>query len=295
VPGATPTRITAVPPSDSFNSHNGAFGIIESPVWIGNAIYVSEIGTGPNPPPARILQIATDGTATVAIADSGSNGLSVDKNGNLFAAVHKDGSITRFDLSTGKGTVIASGYMGTRFDSPNDLVVRSDGNVYFSDPDYQAPTMANMKQTETRVYRVAAGTGVVSVVDATLSEPNGVTLSLDESTLYVCSKGGIYTYPVAADGSVGSGAVFAPSINGDGISIDCAGNLYVAAIGTGNVLVLDPSGAQIGQITVTGVQAVTMAAFGGTDRKTLYIAALGTGSQKGLFQVPVNVPGVSYH
>jgi hypothetical protein len=122
--GATPVRVAGVPPSDTFNNNNNNFGIIEGPAWIGDALYVSEIGSGQSPPPSRILKVTSAGAVTVAIADSGSNGLAVDKNGNLYGAVHKDGSISRFDLSTGMAIPIASSYMGSRFDSPNDLAVR---------------------------------------------------------------------------------------------------------------------------------------------------------------------------
>jgi gluconolactonase len=151
-------------------------------------------------------------------------------------------------------------------------------------------------QTQTRLYRIAPGTNAVSVIDATLSEPNGVTLSLDESTLYVTSNNGIYRYPVRADGSTGTGVVFVQGVTGDGMTIDCAGNLYVAVVNTPNVVVLSPAGAQLGQLSVpTGsVQAVTNAAFGGPDHKTLYITALGSGMQKSLFQIALSVPGMPY-
>jgi gluconolactonase len=292
--GATPARVAGLPPSDAFNNNNNNFGIIEGPVWIGDALYVSEIGSGPNPPPSRILRVTTAGTVTVAIADSGSNGLAVDKNGNLHGAVHKDGSVSRFDLSSGTATAIASNYMGKRFDSPNDLAIRSDGNIYFSDPDYQAPSPA--PQSQTRLYRIAAGTNSVTVIDATLSEPNGVTLSLDENTLYVTSNNGIYEYPVMGDGTVGSGTVFAQSVNGDGMSLDCAGNLYVAVTSSSNVVVLSPTGTQLGQLSVPAgmVQSVTNTAFGGPEHKTLYITALGSGAQKSLFEVALAIPGMPY-
>lgn len=301
--GATPARIAGVPPSDAFNNTNNNFGIIEGPVWIGDALYVSEIGTasaspdgGPPPPnpPSRILKLTLDGTVTVAFADSGSNGLAVDKDGNLYGAVHKDGSITRFDLTTGIATPVVTTYMGNRFDSPNDLSIRSDGNIYFSDPDYQAaPTRP---QPMTGLYRGVPGSTVGQLIDATLSEPNGVTLSLDENTMYVASTGGIYKYPVMTDGSVGAGAVFAQSVNGDGMAIDCGGNLYVAEVNTSTVVVLSPSGTQIGDLSVPSgsVQSVSNVAFGGSDHKTLYITALGSGMQKGVFQVALSIPGMPY-
>lgn len=294
--GLTPTKIAGVPPSDTFNNDNGgtSFSILEGPVWIGDSLCLSELANAANPPPGRILQVTSAGAVSVAIASSGSNGLAVDKNNNLYATVDTSESIERYDLSTGMATPIVTEYMGKRFDSPNDLAIRSDGNIYFSDPDDQAPTPA--PQAATRVYRVAPGTNAVSVIDATLSEPNGVTLSIDENTLYVTSTYGLYSYPVMADGSVGAGTLVTDTINGDGMAIDCAGDLYIAVINTLNVVVLNPAGTQIGVISLPAdsVQSVTNAAFGGADHQTLYITALGSGSKKGLFEVPMSIPGMPY-
>jgi len=232
---------------------------------------------------------------SVAMADAGSNGLAVDGAGVLFGAVHADGSISRFDLDAGTRTPVATSYMGNRFNSPNDLAIRSDGNIYFSDPNYQAPS--SQPQSQTRVYRVAPGTNAVSVVDATLTQPNGVTLSLDENTLYVSSNSGIMKYPVMSDGSTGTGTQLS-SANVDGMTMDCAGNLYGALINSGGtVVVFAPDGTQIdqGMLKVTGTTQITNVAFGGPDHKTLYITAQGNGSQgQGLFKVDLAFPGMPY-
>ncbi|MDP9150067.1 MAG: SMP-30/gluconolactonase/LRE family protein, partial [Myxococcota bacterium] len=290
--GAVPVRVQGVPPSDAFNMNNGTFGIIEGPVWVADALYVSEIGAGANPPASRILKVTPAGMVSVAVANSGTNGLAVDRSGNFYGAVHKDGSVSRIDLSTGAATPVASTFMGARFNSPNDLAVRSDGTIYFSDPDYQAPSPH--PQLKTRLYRIAPGTSAVTVVDDTLSEPNGVTFSLDEKTLFVTTPGALYKYSVMADGSVGPGSMTMPTVSsGDGMTLDCAGNLYVATPNA--IVVLSPSGSEIGRIAVTaGVQSATNVAFGGADHKTLYITALGSGTQKGLLQVALAIPGLPY-
>ncbi len=290
--GATPVRVAGVPPSDAFNMNNGTFGIVEGPVWIGDALYVSEIGTGASPPPSRVLKITPAGAVTVAIANSGTNGLAVDKSGTLYGAVHKDGSISRFDLSTGAATPVVSTFMGARFDSPNNLAIRSDGTIYFSDPDYQAAGVR--PQLKTRLYRVPPGANAATVVDANLSEPNGVTFSLDESTLFVTTPGAIYKYAVMGDGSVGASTMVTPTVSGgDGMTLDCAGNLYVATPNA--VVVLNPAGAEIGRIAVsTGGGSATNVAFGGADHKTLYVTALGSGPQKALLQVTLGIPGLPY-
>jgi gluconolactonase len=216
----------------------------------------------------------------------------VDSSGTLYGAIHEDGSISRLDLTTSVRTPLATAYAGKRFNSPNDLTIRHDGNIYFSDPDYQAPKPS--PQAATRVYRIAPDTYAVTVVDATLTEPNGVTLSLDESTLYVASVHGVYSYPVLSDGSTGSRTAFLPGVNGDGMVMDCAGNLYVAMLGTANVNVFSPAGVQIGQLTAVGVGAVTNTAFGGPDRKTLYVSAQGQHGQQGLLEATLSIPGKPY-
>jgi gluconolactonase len=301
----TPTRIAGVPTADQ-NINGGGYGFsnVEGPVWIGDALYVSEMGNSNNIPPARIFKIASDGTVTVAIPDSGSNGLAVDAHGNIVSANHKAGGIVSFSLPSGTPTTLVNTYMGTRFISPNDLAIHSNGTIYFSDPDYQGPQGAG-SQTQTRLYRLPPGSTQVSVIDATLSEPNGVTLSLDESILYVTDHSGIHKYPVAGDGTVGTGSPFATSAvtNGDGMAIDCAGNLYVAVPNSTNVVVVSPSGTSLGNIVVNGVSAVTNAAFGGADHKTLFITAQGTGaaapsgpgsSSQGVFKVAMPLPGMPY-
>lgn len=290
--GATPTRMAGIPPADAFNQNGNAFGIMEGPVWSGDALYVSEIGSGNAPPPSRILQITGMGTVTVLNAMAGTNGLAVDAAGQLWAANHMTGAISRVSLPDGTLSDVVGGYGGTRFDSPNDLAIRSDGTLYFSDPDYQAPT--TRPQSKTRVYRVAAGSSTATVVDESRSEPNGVTLSPPpaQDTLYVSGADGIYSYPVMPDGSVGQRARFGSLGGGDGMTVDCAGNLYVAS--NTSVVVLSSTGSEIGRLTLSGVQSATNVAFGGPDHSTLFITALGGGAQKGLFRVTTSVPGLPY-
>jgi len=298
--GLAPTRISAVPPHDDFNLNGSApLTIIEGPVWTGDALYVSELDyltqaeaiRGTKPPPSRILKVTPAGDVTIAATDTGTNGMALDGAGGLLACDHKNGALTRFTLPALMPSVVVKGYMNARFDSPNDLVVAPDGNVYFSDPDYQAPQMR--PQTATRLYRLAPGATEPTVIDESRRQPNGVTLSPRGDFLYLNSQDGIYRYPISAGGAVGAGAKFSQAVSsGDGIAIDCAGNLYIASGQA--MVVLDSSGAQLGQIMVSGVQSVTNAAFGGADRKTLYITALGMGSSAGLFKVSLNIPGYPY-
>jgi gluconolactonase len=291
-------RVTSVPPLDAFNMNNGNFGNVEGPVWIGDALYVSEMSymayddQNQNVKMSRVLKVTSDGTTTIHIADSGSNGLAVDADGHIVAAVHKDGTLTRYPMPSGMpGTPITGLFMSARFNSPNDLAIRTDGNIYFSDPSFQAPN--SPPQAATRVYRVAPGGEITPLPNAAMPDnfnnPNGVTLSLDENFLYVAAAVG-RRYPVMADGSIGPGADFAAISGGDGMVVDCAGNIYVAR--DQGVSVYDSEGGTIGTVAVPEVQSVTNVAFGGADHQTLYITGLG--NQKGLFTLPLNLPGRPY-
>ncbi len=152
----TPMRVAGIPtPDATINSNGNGFSTVEGPVWIGDALYVSELATTPIPP-SRIFKITADGTVTVAIPDSGSNGMAVDSKGNLVTANHKVGGIVSFAPPSWTPTTLVGTYMGKRFISPNDLAIRSDGNIYFSDANYQGQQGAS-SQTQTRLYRLAPG------------------------------------------------------------------------------------------------------------------------------------------
>jgi gluconolactonase len=181
--------------------------------------------------------------------------------------------------------------MGARFNTPNDLAIHSNGTIYFSDPNYQAPRIR--PQAQTRVYRLPVG-GTPQPIPSSASPdpfttPNGITLSLHEDYLYVAAATG-RRYPVMPDGTLGAGEDFQAASRVDGMVIDCAGNLYAAR--GGNVVVATAAGAMLGTSAVPDVQSVTNVAFGGADRKTLYITGLG--DEKGLFQIPLTIPGRPY-
>ncbi len=296
----TPTRIASVPPADDFNLNNGTFGIVEGPVWTGSELYVSELSNESYEPQsadmkkARLLRVTPDGQTSVVVADSGTNGLALDADGTLVAANHRDGTLERLSLPGGAATPLVGNYMGVRLNSPNDVAIHSSGTIYFSDPSYNAPTPP--PQDATRVYRVVDGATAAEPIPSSdtpdsFDAPNGVTLSLAEDYLYVAATVG-RRYPVMADGTVGPGENWAAANGGDGMVIDCAGNLYVALATTPNIAVFTPDGSSIGMITIGDVQAVTNLAFGGDDRQTLYITAYG--SSKGLFELPLNLPGRPY-
>jgi gluconolactonase len=186
---------------------------------------------------------------------------------------------------------LISKFNDTRFTSPNDLAIRSDGTLYFSDPQYQ--NNANPQKGE-HLYRVTAPpTRTPSIVADAPSTPNGVTLSPDEKTLYV-SGSGLKKFAVMTDGTLGAGADFVVGSGGDGMAVDCAGNLYVAGNMGNAVRVYSPAGMPLGTIQADGSGTTTNVAFGGTDHKTLYITAQGNDGQRGVWSIPLMIPGFPY-
>lgn len=270
------------------------FGFLEGPVWIAElgVLLFSDMDFAANPapqgPPGRIRRLTPPATFDVFVASSNSNGLALTTTGELLAATHDTQALSLLKLDTGARTPVPLLDDGKHFNSPNDLTVRSDGTVYFTDPDWQLKPRSS-ETGRTGVYRVSAPlsttTNTVSLVDGTLDNPNGIALSPDEQTLYVGSSGKeIWKYALASDGSVGARSKFAEPGGSDGLTVDCAGNLYVTS---GTVEVFAPNGDRLGEITLDG--SPSNVAFGGADRKTLYITA---GSR--LYEIKLAVPGFPY-
>ena len=212
----------------------------------------------------------------------GANGLAIDKQGRLVLCQHGDRRIARWDPKNGF-TTVAQYYKFRRFNSPNDLAIKSNGDIYFTDPIYGLPggeKDPNRELTISGVYRVNSK-GEVSLLISDLTFPNGIAFSPNEKTLYVAvsdqKKPVIMAYDVEMDGSVSNGRVFfdaAPLISGrkgipDGLKVDKLGNLW--ATGPGGVLIITPEGKHIGTLN-TG-EATANCAFGGQNGTTLYITA----------------------
>ncbi|KYG11290.1 hypothetical protein BE21_08085, partial [Sorangium cellulosum] len=269
----------------------GGFDYVEGPVWVAElgALFFSDIHRAQrnqaplNGPPATLHRFTPPGSFEVFIENSSTNGLALSTDGELIACTHDTRDISAFNLGTKARRPVAELYGGKRFNSPNDVAVRADGNIYFSDPEFQ---LTGWPELPTAVYRVSPS-GEVSVV-GTMNEPNGVALSPDGRVLYATefSIGRIRRYPLDEGGAPGPSSDFASNLEkADGMGVDCAGNLYVGW--TGGVEVLAPSGARLG--TIEGMIEATNVAFGGADRKTLYITA-----GDSLYSIAMNIPGYPY-
>jgi gluconolactonase len=272
--------------------------IWEGTVWTGDALYFSEITSGSNASQISRYTLA-GGYEPGVFQNTGSNGLALDADGNLLLAAHDVGGISRLTLPNGPVSPGTQRRDNERFNSPNDLVLRADGNIYFSDPDFQSPD--GRIQGGTRVYRIAppVGSGEISIVDESLDNPNGVTLSPDGNTLYV--SGGNFAlreYSLDAAGVATRVGDIATNLSSpDGMGVDCAGNIYAVQNGPRIISVFSPGGEPLGQIGPNGFDdglGLTNVAFGGPDRRTLFISSFSQGGRGGLYSVQLNVPGLPY-
>jgi gluconolactonase len=286
------------PPADAFNNMGNDFTNVEGPVWIGDSLYFSEYKTT-DVPPSRILKLGPGDTTTEFITDSGSNGLATDGNGNLLSANHKAHGIVRFTLPDKTATTLVSMANGKALNSPNDLVVAADGTIYFTDPSHQN---SSNPQGATRAYQWRPGDATATAITDYMQQPNGITLTLDDQTLILGGQSGTKKYAITSGMVAMTGTSFGPTevtagANADGMTMDCAGNLYVAVAGGAIVYVVKPDGSKLGTVTLPsgGGQAnVTNVAFGGTDHKTLYVTAQGSGKGQGVFKVSLSLPGRPY-
>ncbi|MEV4316169.1 SMP-30/gluconolactonase/LRE family protein [Actinocrispum sp. NPDC049592] len=280
------------------------FNFLEGPTWdaASQTLLLTNMydGTGSqNVQPSDILRYTpSTGAFTTFIPNAGSNGLAISRDGTtIYAATHDQRSLSAYNLATKQRTTIAANYQGHLFNSPNDVTVGANGTVYFTDPDFQRANRPDQMSGRTSVFRVT--NGVVTLIDDTIREPNGIELSPDGKTLYVGgnASGKVYRYPVNADGSTGPRSDFVSLGGTDGGTIDCAGNVYQVTYGDGKVHVYSPSGQSLG--TISAGRNATNVAFGGADRTTLYITS-GTPSSGGntgnfgLYSVRLNVPGWPY-
>ncbi|WP_328849872.1 SMP-30/gluconolactonase/LRE family protein [Micromonospora zamorensis] len=301
--GACPTGTGYGPPlpasSVTAPRIQGGFSFLEGPVWVadGGYLLMSDMaaGTGPyNVQPSTIRRFTPPATFDTFIANAGSNGLALSADAQqVVAATHDQRSVSAYRLSDRTRSTIAANYQGRAFNSPNDVAVRSDGVVYFTDPNFQRGNRADQMSGRTSVFRVSGGQ--VSLVDDRLRQPNGIALSPDGTALYVgaYSENKIYKYAVQPDGSTGARSVFVNYIGGpDGATIDCAGNVYWASGSDSLVHVYSPAGTQLGTIRA-GTSGTTNVAFGGPDRQTLYVTS-GPRNDSGLYSVRLNIPGYPY-
>ncbi|RED52301.1 SMP-30/gluconolactonase/LRE family protein [Aestuariispira insulae] len=212
------------------------------------------------------------------------NGSTLDRQGRMICCEHGTRRVTRQEHD-GAITVLADRYEGRRFNSPNDVVVRSDGTVWFTDPAYGIETdyegfKAERELDGQHVYRLDPETGEIMQVTSDFKRPNGLAFSLDEQSLYIVDSCGnsypsnekhIRKFQVQADGTLGGGDVFAECTNGvfDGLRIDDRDRIWTSA--WDGVHCYEADGTLVGKILVPEI--VSNLCFGGMKRNRLFITA----------------------
>lgn len=279
-----------VPPGARAEKVAGDFQFTEGPIWDGGALLFSDI-------PADTIYKYTPGSSgarpVVFRKPSGqTNGNTLDYQGRLLSCEHKNRRVSRTEAG-GAVVTIAERYEGKRLNSPNDVVVRSDGSIFFTDPPYGLPNQTEGKEMDCNgVYRLSPKGDALVLLVRDFVRPNGIALSPDEKRLYVndTEKGHIRVFDVQKDGSIKNGRVFAEGIKikgqagaPDGMKMDTRGNVYCT--GAGGVWVFTTTGELMGKIACPEVPANL--GWGDADRKTLYLTA-----QTGLYRIRLNVAGL---
>jgi gluconolactonase len=287
------------------------FAFTEGPIWIDahNPAIAPDSDEGfllfSDPNNNTIYRMTTDGDVNVYRTKSGytgenieeygqpgSNGMTTDEQGRLTICQHGNRRVVRIERN-GVTTVMAEKWQGKRLNSPNDLVYRSDGALFFTDPPFGLPKFHDDPRRETPHFGVySVKDGRLQLVTTDFTGPNGLAFTPDEKFLYVGDwddhKKVVFRYPVNPDATLGKGELFFDMTKSagedaiDGIKVDRRGNLFVS--GPGGLWILSPEGKHLG--TLRGPEHPHNMAWGESDRQTLYLAA-----QTGIYRIRLNNPG----
>ena len=290
------------------------FKWIEGPVWAQDSLYFAEIPSNsihkwsPGSGVSMFLQPSGyKGSEPYGGPESGSNGMTLDVQGRLTVAGHAQRDVYRLESLDPKAqiTVLADSYQGKKLNSPNDLVYRSDGSLYFTDPPYGLRTQKDTdpdKQLKVNgVYRIPHAleqkpgakppSAELQLLVSDLTRPNGIAFSPDEKYLYVNNsepKKIWMRYRVQADGTLTEAKLFYDATADqrpgapDGMKVDEQGNVY--STGPGGVWIFTPEGKPLGTILIP--EKAANVAWAGEDRKTLYITA-----SSSIYRIKLNIAG----
>ncbi|MBE9125527.1 MULTISPECIES: SMP-30/gluconolactonase/LRE family protein [unclassified Coleofasciculus] len=280
-----PVFKTLFPKSATVKRVATGFQFTEGPLWLAEeqCLLFSDI------PANKIYKLTLNGQVTIFREPSGnSNGLTRDKQGRLIACEHHNRRVTRTEKD-GSITVLADRFHGKKLNSPNDVVVKSNGAIYFTDPPYGIQP-EQQEQSIQGVYRISPNGRELTVVANDFDKPNGLAFSSDETTLYIddSQRRHVRAFDVQADGTLANGRIFydmnikTPGVP-DGMKIDQEGHLYCT--GAGGVWVLDSQGKHLG--TIVTPEEPANCAWGDEDWQSLYITA-----RTSLYKIRVNIPGI---
>jgi len=305
---ADPALDDIVPADAKIEKLAGGFLFTEGPIWVPRSEDADGYLLFSDPNNNLIYRWTQDGQLSIFLTKSGyrgmdigefsqpgSNGLTLDRQRRLTIDQQGNRRVVRMEKN-GQFTVLADRYEGKRLNSPNDLVYKSDGALYFTDPPFGLPKFFDDPRKElpySGVFRVSPDGKEVQLLSTDLKGPNGLAFSPDEKYFYVDNwdndKKIVMRYEVNADGSLANGKVFfdMTSAEGedalDGMKVDQKGNLYVS--GPGGIWILSPEGTHLG--TIAGPEHPHNFAWGDDDGKTLYLCA-----RTGLYRIRLKVAGI---
>jgi gluconolactonase len=280
---ANETRSSVVIPGASVQKIAGGFDFTEGPTCDahGTVFFTDQ-------PNDRILKWnAAEGLSTFLQPAGRANGMCFDARGHLIACADEKNELWSI-APDGTVSVLVREYTGTRLNGPNDVWVRPDGALYFTDPFYQRSwwTHETMPQDGQHVYFLSADRRQLVRVIEDLEKPNGITGTPDGKVLYVADikAGKTFRYDIAPDGRL-SGKTLAAELGSDGMTLDNEGNLYLTGDG---VIVFDRLGREAERIPIPNEKWTANVSFGGQDRRMLFITA-----STGLYGVETRVKGAN--
>jgi gluconolactonase len=254
------------------------FGFTEGPIWHAGERHLTFSDIPGN---AIYRWREAEGVARFRQPSHKANGNAYDRQGRILTCEHASSRLSRSQRDGSGYEVLASHYQGQELNSPNDVVVRSDGSIYFTDPPYGRinPRVGLLRRQELAfqgVYRLDSEAGTLTLLVDDFDRPNGLCFSLDERQLFIndSAHNHIRAFAVQADGSLASGQVWAELVGegagvADGMKIDAGGNLWCA--GPGGIYVFDPDARLLGRIHMP--EQTANFCFGGDDGRSLFITA----------------------
>jgi len=295
-----PAFLRLIPEGTVVERIGAGFTFTEGPVWTGDHLLFSDIPnnrivkwTERPEGPEVVTHIYPSGwplDVPTQVGGKGSNGLTLDRQGRLLACEHGNRRLSRYELD-GTRTTLADNYQGKRLNSPNDVVVRSDGAIFFTDPPYGMVNLTEGKELPFQgVFRLDPD-GSLHLLADDFERPNGLAFSPDERTLYIddSARAHIRAFDCDAAGNLSNGRVFA-TMEGegqgvpDGMKVDTEGNVYCTAVG--GIWVHSAAGTLLGKIIFPDQPA--NCGWGGPDWKTLFVTA-----RPCVYRLRVDVAGVA--
>ena len=268
---------------------SGGFNFVEGPVWIPNDHPIAALsGTSraclifSDIPDSRIYWYRAGETGVLREETGQSNGNALHVDGSLLSCEHETRRVSRMDCN-GSVTTLADRFDGRRLNSPNDIVVRSDGAVFFTDPPYGVASEDRELEFQ-GVYRLSAADRVVRLLRGDFERPNGLAFSRDENQLFVADTelGKIVKFDVAPSGDLSGELDFCHCDRPDGLRLDREGNVWVACLD--GVEIFSPEGERLVRIELPERPANIV--FGDDDLSSLYICA-----RTSIYRVRSSIPG----